>query len=134
MMFSKKLAGALVAAAALAFAPAAGAAPAGPGNGITAQTSPVPGSTSPTTSMDRAICLYWYHAAEAANDDYWLSVDFPDVEWETPDGDDDDLDHVHDLDDEYNAAWSAFSAAVQEYERRNCDDVLGRPAPEWERR
>lgn len=134
MVFSKKLVGALAAATALAFAPAAGAAPSGPGNGLTAQTTATSVSTSPTDSLDRAICLYWYHAAEAANDEYWLSVDFPDVEWELPGGDDEDRDELDDIRDESNAAWTAFHAAVQEYERRNCDEVLGRPAPEWERR
>lgn len=134
MVFSKKLVCALAAATALAFAPAAGAAPSGPANGLTAQTTATSVSTSPTTSLDRAICLYWYHEAEAANDEYWLSVDFPDVEWELPGGDDEDRDDLDDIRNESNAAWTAFQAAVQEYERRNCDEVLGRPAPEWERR
>jgi len=135
MVFSKKLVGGLAVAAALAFAPAAGAAPTGPGNGLTAPTTAPSTPTSPSNSIDqRAICLYWYYAAEAANDEYWLSVDFPEVEWETPDGDDVDLEDLEDIRDEQSANWSAFYAAVQEYERRNCDEVLGRPAPELERR
>jgi hypothetical protein len=134
MVFSKKLAGALAAAAALVLAPAAVAAPAGPATGVAAPATPTSTSTTPSSSLDRVICLYWYGAAEMANDEYWLSVDFPDVEWELPGGDDQDGDDRDDDRDEFNASWSAFQAAVQEYERRNCDDVLGRPAPEWERR